>query len=184
MKSEPEMVWTLIESFPLSMKDKYERQSFTKDFPSNEESFNWSDYRLSRSVMQHVKRDATHWRATCNYDKGGLNKTDYIRGLLIDMDILTYLGSSTCAKVEYINVRGISCENCTAYFKQNTNSHAFVDSGYGSKIGCQWDGRNGSISLGLVNNCDNFGKYIITNPSHRCTASPSSTTQWWLGIMA
>jgi hypothetical protein len=179
MTSEPGMVWTLIESFALSMKDKYEQKPFTKDFPSNGESFLWSDYRLSLTAMQHVKRDASYWRATCNYDNDGLVKTDYIRGLLNDLDILTFDKSYTCVKVEYINVRGISCENCTAHFRQDPNTHPFVDSGMGKNKGCEWDGREGAIHETTY--CDNFGKYKVLNPAHRCTSSLSSTTQWWLG---
>ncbi|XP_031564311.1 uncharacterized protein LOC116299733 [Actinia tenebrosa] len=178
MTSEQGMVWTLIESFALSAKKKYKAAPLTMDFPSNEENPpNWSDYRLSRNTMQHVKRDATHWRASCNYDKDRLMKTDYIRGRLSEMDILTYLGGFTCARVEYINVRGISCQNCTTHFRQTSVLHAFVDSGYGLNIGCQWNGRHGAVRYW----CDNFGRYDIINPAHRCPSSLSSTTQWWLG---
>jgi hypothetical protein len=99
------------------------------------------------------------------------------------MDILTYVGGHTCAKVEYINVRGISCENCTAHFKQTKNIHAFVDSGHGSMKGCEWDGRTGSIKGSSNNWCDNFGFYGIVNPTHRCSSSLVSTTQWWLGTV-
>ena len=179
MTSEPRMVWTLIESFSLSIKVKYMTASLTKDFPSNEVNPpNWSDYRMSRNTMQHVKRDATHWRATCNYDTYGLNKTDHIRGRLSEMDILTFVGGHTCARVEYINVRGISCHNCTTHFKQNGNSHPFIDSGRGD---CQWNARQGGVNVGN-NWCDNFGKYVVINPAHRCSSSDSSTTQWWLGL--
>ncbi|XP_031558375.1 uncharacterized protein LOC116294844 [Actinia tenebrosa] len=182
MTSEPGMVWTLIESFVSLSGKPQDRKALYKDFPSNEGNFTWSDYRLSHNAMQHVKRDATHWRATCKYDTDGLNKTDYIRGRLSEMDILTFAGEFVCARVEYINVRGISCENCTAVLKQLANRHIFVDSAKGFYIGCDWDGREGAIRKTAQNYCNNFGFYDTQyNPAHRCTASQSSTTQWWLG---
>ena len=87
MTSEPGMVWTLIESFALSQKEKYKDKDFAENFPVNENNFNWNDYRLSLSAMQHIKSHSTHWRATCNYDKDGFIKTDYIRGRLTSIDI-------------------------------------------------------------------------------------------------
>ena len=179
-QSQPGFVWTLIESFALAEKDRYVYKSFTLDFPVNQESLNWRDYRLSRSVMQHLKSNATLWRATCRYDTDGLVTTDYIRGLLTNTDILTYVSDSKCAHVQHINVRGISCSECTAHFYQSALSHAFVDSGYGISLGCQWDGRVGAVeSLGSWD--DNFGKYGTINLEHRCSSSSASTTQWWLG---
>jgi hypothetical protein len=169
--SEPGMVWTLIESFAFAIKDKFALMSFSKDFPSNDGKFNWTDYRLPLSVMQQIRSQATHWRATCNYDSDGLVKRDYIRGLLSDTDILTYVGGHKCARVEYVNVRGMSCDDCTSHLRQNRNIHAFIDSYTGSLLGCGSNTVQGSVSAG-GNYCENFGFYKLSNPAHRCTASP------------
>jgi hypothetical protein len=174
------MVWTLIESFAFAMRVKYRNNPFTEDFSYNQGSFNWNDYRLSRSVMQHIKSNATHWRATCNYNTHGLVKTDYVRGLLSDVDILTYGQGHKCVRMQYINILGKICESCTSHFRQD-HTHAFIDSGYGhrSELGCEWDGRQDCPDGG----CDYFGKYVISNPRFRCSNAESSTTQWWLGTV-
>lgn len=168
MVSEPGMVWTLLESFALSNNDKYWEIPFTKDFPINEDNLNWSDYRVSLFVMQHIKSHATQWRATCRFDQDGFSKTDYVRGLLSDIDIMK--GATGCFRVEYINIKGIEHRNGTTHVKQDAR-HIFLDSTVGRIIlGCDihfpWDDFS-----------DNFGFYKVLNKGHRCSASASSTTQ-------
>ena len=45
--SEPNSVWTLIESFSLGKNDLFKDKPFKIDFPSLEDSPNWNNYRLS-----------------------------------------------------------------------------------------------------------------------------------------
>ncbi|XP_031567938.1 uncharacterized protein LOC116302717 [Actinia tenebrosa] len=184
--SQPGFVWTLIESFAFANMLKYQAKSFTTDFPVNQTgTFNWTDYRLSRLVMLHIRSNSTLFRATCKYETDGLLTRDYIRGLLTNFDIIMHASGTICAHVQYINVRGINCSECTTHCYQGPY-HAFVDSGLGSIEGCQWDGRQGSQRLwsNKLNRYmydDNFGFYSIHNQEHRCSSSHSSTTQWWLG---
>ncbi|KAK3751120.1 hypothetical protein QZH41_009294 [Actinostola sp. cb2023] len=180
-KSEPGIVWTLIESFALSQRDKYQDKDFAEDFPVNTENLNWTDYRLSRFAMGHVKTHSTHWRATCNYNSEGLVKRDYIRGLLSDVDIIMVSGIM-CVPVSYINIRGIHCSNCTTHIRQGANFHVFVDSNGGSTHHCDINFKQGGNRYS-GSFCDNFGNYKVINPAHRCTAFPNSTTQWWLGTV-
>jgi len=175
MTSEPGMVWTLIESFAQLNKDKYKNKDFVENFPVNENNFNWIDYRLSLSVMQHIKSHSTHWRATCNYDKDGLVKTDYIRGRISDIDIITYSEGNGCFNVMYVNVMGTECSNCTVHMRQVENVHIFTGSYGGYSFGCMLDLRDGT------GGSQRFGFYHTVNPAHRCSNSSLSTTQWWLG---
>jgi len=183
MTTESGMVWTLIESFALSHKEKYTDKNFPENFQINENNFNWIDYRLSLSNMQHINSHSSHWRATCCYEADGLVTTDYLRGKKSDVDIMSYSGSG-CQRVEYINVREMNCSDCTTHIRQDKPTHIYVDSTGGKYYGCDINFRTGSNYVaGLPTNyCENFGYYGVTNAAHRCTANSFSTTQWWLGL--
>lgn len=183
--SEPGHAWTLIESFAFSNNPQYQQKPFLVDYPVNQDIPKWNNYRLSRNRMLSVKNHATLWRATCKFDTDGFRQTDYMKGLLSDMDIMNYGGKSTCAKVKYINIRGQSCSDCTTHFRQDSSRHAYVDSGYGENLGCSWTAQEGGIKgdtgLGFISWDDNFGYYLVRNMDHRCSSTSASTTQWWLG---
>ncbi|XP_065051088.1 uncharacterized protein LOC135680801 isoform X2 [Rhopilema esculentum] len=66
--SEPNSVWTLIESFSLGKNHLFKDWPFTIDFPYLEDSPNWDNYRLSKTRMEKIKSTSTHWRATCSFD--------------------------------------------------------------------------------------------------------------------
>lgn len=178
------ITWTLIESFALKNHEIYKQQPFTLNFPRNESNHQWEDYRLSRNAMSHIKSNAILWAASCCYEADGFVARDFIKGIMGDTDVLS-LDGSQCAFVLQVNVRGIACRNCTAYVRQTDTRHAYVDSL--SKLrGCQWDGISGVLKQlkdGAVYTDSYFGFYHVYNPLHRCTASPSSTTQWWLGAV-
>ena len=67
--------------------------------------------------------NSTHLRATCNFPTHGLKITDYARAKLKNHD---FFGTFPYQRLhyEYINIRGISCENCTAATKQGNFSSA------------------------------------------------------------
>lgn len=166
--------WTLIESFSQKYKAFYKRKPFYYDFPRNENTFSWNDFRVSYQTMVNIRDNSTHWRVTCDFPSG-LTFTDYARASLKDTDILTFVNDS-CQRYEYISVRGINCSSCRGMLVQWDNQHMHTDSYWSGRNGCFWDPRAGSIS-----NEDNFGFYEIVNPQHKCTESSVSTTQWWLG---
>ena len=61
--------------------------------PVNENSPNWFLYRLTMDRMKSLRDVSTHWRATCSYDKYGINNyKDYVRGKFADTDIFAFLG--------------------------------------------------------------------------------------------
>ena len=90
-------------------------------------------------------------------------------------------GNGSCILVEQINIRGQSCENCTALIGQGgqKNYGLHSDSYYPSSF--DWEflptGRNAFVAPGE----DHFGLYECVNPAPRCSSSPSSTTQTWCG---
>ena len=124
--------------------------------------------------MESLKSHSTHWRATCSFQTDGVDYTDYVRGNFNDFDIMTFLGSGICKRVELINIRGHMAVQQTAKFWAVANTYSLhVDS---SAAGCFFVPTSGSVSSE-----DNFGFYGAVNPRFRCTAGPQATTQWWFG---
>lgn len=175
--------WALIQSFALRNSDlfAYDKE-FSTDSPVNNnlDEVDWTAYRLSLSQMQYVANHSTHFRATCNDPTEGLNYTDYARAKLEDHDIF-HTWDWECKRFEYLNIRGFECHNCTTLTKQKSGK-AWVTVSYVSKeSGCNFDGQQGSF----VTDENNSGRYRprTVNPAHRCSASPTSTTQYWFGAM-
>ena len=175
--SENGFVWTLLESFRLANKNKFQNQQFYKDHRVNVNSFTWNKFRLSRFIMKSTLSHSTHVRATCNFNIDGLVTTDYLRAKTNDLNILLLKGRR-CFEIEYINVRGHDCYNCTAWISQTIYWHLHFDSYYG--IHCQLkSARNGAVAF--PGGEDNFGVYRTINPLHRCSSGDNATTQWWFG---
>ena len=125
--------------------------------------------------MKSLKAVSTHWRATCSFDKHGINNyEDYVRGQFVEADILAFVGSGVCLKTELVNIRGHIGIHEKAKFWQSLSSFSLhIDS---SNKGCQFDPTAGSVSSE-----DNFGYYVTVNPKFTCTMDEDSTTQWWFG---
>jgi hypothetical protein len=65
---------------------------------------------------------------------------------------MTFLGRGVCKKVEYVNIRGHQCAQCTSKWWQLNNVYSpHIDS---STNGCQFVPTQGSVSSE-----DNFGYY-------------------------
>ena len=143
--------------------------------PVNENSPNWFLYRLTMDRMKSLRDVSTHWRATCSYDKYGINNyKDYIRGKFAEADIFAFLGSGVCLKTELVNIRGHTGIHKTAKFWQVAATYTpHIDS---PSKGCQFD-----PTVGAASSEDNFGYYGSTNPKFTCTMNGDSTTQWWFG---
>ena len=174
-KSEPGTAWTLVMSWANkhrllpALRDK----PFKNNAPVNENAHNWNLYRLSLTRMRSLQSHSTHWRATCSFPTHGVDFTDYIRGKFKDFNIVDFIGSAQCKKVEYVNIRGHIGIHLTARFWQQNGAMLHIDS---SDSGCNFDPRSGSVSSE-----DNFGFYGAINPKFRCTEGDLSTTQWWFG---
>ena len=132
---------------------------------------------LSLPIIHATLSHSTHFRATCNFNTDGLVTTDYLRAKTTDFNFLLPT-QDPCVKMEYMNIRGYDCYNCTAKFYQKIDEHIHCDS-YNVDP-CQFtSARNGAVKL--HGGEDNFGFYGTINPSHRCTSNDNSTTQWWFG---
>ena len=177
MESEPGSAWTLIESFALKNKqvEQILRHPLQTNALVNENSPNWNIYRMSFSQMTFLKSQSSHWRVTCSYPTNGVDYRDYARANFKDFDVVTFLGDAVCKKMEFINIRGHQCAQCTATRWQKINTYpATIDSSYNKN--CQLGATAGSVASE-----DNFGYYQSINNKFRCSAGPDSTTNWWFG---
>lgn len=177
LRSEPEFVWTLIESFSLAHKSDFTGKHFGIDFPRNEQSLDWIDFRLAKTAMEHIyNQGSTHFRATCNFEKDNfdINATDYLRGKVSTLDI--FPGSTirrTCIEYERVRLMGTGCDNCTAETFNGGIYHPHLDD----------DTCDLNAALGYQGSYrEYFGHYRSMNTQHQCSTSPDATTQWWLGV--
>ena len=153
---------------------KFHSIPFKINAPVNETAQNWNQYRLSLARMRSLQAYSTHWRATCSYPTHGIDFRDYLRGNFKDFDIVDYIGSGECKKVEYINIRGHVGKNLTVPFWQLLRQGLHTDSWHAV---CQFK----VVKSGAMPSEDNFGLYGVYNPKFRCTKDTQSTTQWWFG---
>ena len=192
MDSEPGFIWALVQSFSLENTDIFRGKRFRINLPLNFDSRSSMSVESSSSgsgvdrmmyimlllQMQSLADHSTHLRATCNFPTHGLKKTDYARAKLKNHALFGTF-SYQCLHYEYINIRGISCENCTAATKQGNFSSWTINSyKIKTEFGCDLDG-----SPGVNGSKNNFGQYRLntTDSAHRCSSSSASTTQHWLG---
>lgn len=178
MNSEAGAAWTLIESFSLKNKGlvQFYKHSLLTNAPVNEHSPNWNLYRMNLPQMSHLKSQSTHWRVTCSFPTHGVDYTDYARAKFTSFDIMTFQSThqGNCKHMEYINIRGHQCAQCTARWWQIVNTYGpTIDS---SSSGCQLNPTGGAVPSE-----DNFGYYHNINSKFRCTSGASSTTNWWFG---
>ncbi len=176
MTSETGKAWTLVTSWATSNKDMTEFQTyaFSEYSPVDESLPNWNRYRMSLSRMNDLSTQSTHWRATCSFPTHGVDYVDYVRGKLVDFDVINFIGGDVCKRVEYVNIRGHQCNDCDVPWWQYNNAHFLhTDSSYST---CGFDPTQGAVSSE-----DNFGSYFAVNPNFRCTADGSATTNWWFG---
>jgi hypothetical protein len=177
------MTWTLVQSYQLQHASQF-RKSFSQDNPRNQDNPRWDSYSLSKSRMASINRDSSKWRQTCQYDTQGVVYTDYIEGSNGKINILTFqhtfTGGITCSgdknQVDYVDVRGHNCTKCTAPIVQATNNPLHLDT---YRFSCEFK-PTGSLGCNGRGE-DNFGFYGCANSAHRCSSSPTATTQTWLG---
>ena len=142
--------------------------------PVNDKSPNWNLYRMSFKQMNFLRAQSTHWRVTCSFQDTPDIYSDYARANFVDFDVLMFTGYDVCKKMEYVNIRGHQCVDCTAtWFAVNKTLAVHVDSSFSS---CQF-----VPSTGSLNSEDNFGFYGVSSANFRCSSNPKATTNWWFG---
>ena len=175
------MAWTLLQSFQLQYMSIFRNLMFTLNNPINENAPRWDSYRLSRPRMQSIHQDSSKFRFTCNYDTDGVVYRDYLQAANHQINILTYTNAEMCLLVEKIDIRGQGCEDCTAFIHQGSKWKLALhsDSYNAQTFNCEFQPSGSKHCDGRGE--DNFGAYGCVNEDHRCSASPSSTTQIWFG---
>ena len=180
MESEPGSAWTLVKSFALKNKalPAFSRRLLRFNYPVLPKTPNWFAYRMSLTPMNNLKQQSTHWRITCDFQNKPVDiHRDYALASFTNFDLMTFTGGIVCKLMDYINVRGHLCADCTAgwyaFAHFNGGEAVHLDS---SVTGCQFAPGGGS-----VNSEDNFGLYLYTNKKFRCTSSPGATTNFWFG---
>ena len=166
------MTWTLIESF---QRDQI-MESLSFDEPLNQDNHTWNGYRLSKTRMESIQNDSLMWRATCQYQEHS-NCSDLVRGFNDKINILTQ--KDGCFEVEYINVAGYFCSNCTVFFYQKPSwtFHFYFREKREKENKCYFQ-PNVSVAQ-----ADYFGAYYSDwiDTGHCCSKSPTTTTQVWFG---
>ena len=175
MTSETHSAWTLVMSWSLRNNELFKAALLTVNTPVNEKTPNWNLYRMTHAQMSSIQSHSTHWRSTCSFNTHAVDYTDYMRGNFRDFNILSYVGTGQCKKVDYINIRSNAATSTTARFWQSVHWMLHVDS---SHTGCPFQVL---ANRGATSSEDNFGFYGAVNPKFRCTASADSTTQYWFG---
>lgn len=173
--SEPSFIWTLVESFELIKRSAF-RYDFLTDIPIRADDPQFSEHRLPLSARTHLLIDATHIRATCEFNKG-FNYTDYLRGKLTEIELVRQGGR--CTLFERINIRGNECRDCKALYFGKSGEHNHIASAEGQECPCS---SNCVTWTGSVGSEDSFGLFAARNPDHRCVRNDQATTQWWLGV--
>ena len=174
-------VWTLVQSFSLGNVGLYQKSQLFKDNPRNiENPESWEDYRLSKARFSSIQKNSTHFRITCNYNgQSYADMVDYMRLKNDVVDFLTYNTDDVtdkCTLVEYLNIRGGSCTDCTLAIVQSSAWNIFTNPSRNIAYGCDWNYPNGHASCE-----ENLGGYECYHPDYRCTTSSTSTTNTWYG---
>ena len=121
--------------------------------------------------MRSLSDVSTHWRATCSYDKYGINNyKDYVRGKTADLNIFAHLNGK-CIQTELVNVCGHTGIHQTAWYYPSSSYLPHFESTTG---GCQF-------SVSGLSSGDNFGFYGTKNPMFTCSRNAAATTQWRFG---
>ncbi|XP_028391273.1 uncharacterized protein LOC114516098 [Dendronephthya gigantea] len=183
---DEERSWTLIQSFAFQERKRF-KPSFVLDRIRNQDAPNFQAYRMSKARMQSVAKNCTKWRITCDFRQGEkISYIDYVETSLTNLDILTFNGNR-CVEVDYIDIRGTNCTNCTAFVLQSHNKNVnpyymglHFDSFLGPSFSCEHNARNGSKKCGKSGE-DDFGFFDCRSTKHRCSAHNASLTSAWLG---
>lgn len=155
--------------------EQFTQRGLLVDSPKNAEIPNWQAYRLPLSRMKELRSHSTHWRVTCSFPSFGVDYRDYVRAEFEQFELLTFKANRHCKQVEYMDVRGHACQQCTAAWGQDKDD--FLTHRSDVANGC-----DRSKTPQNVNGEQTFGRYKKgRNPKFRCTAGDSATTNYWFG---
>ena len=182
------MAWTLFTS-----RDGHQSAGpFWAEFSpwnTNQTEINWARYRLPKPTVVHLKEKSTHWRITCEYEKMDIDYVDYLRSKISKTDPIKYnhnnwANAKQCRLVEYVNIRGRQCSDCTVVLGQGPGCILYSLSPRNTDYGCDFDSSNfvsdcpAGSKQELYFNCFGSG---CNSGKHRCHTATESTTQFWFG---
>jgi len=172
----PNRAWTLIETFSLENNADFKDKPFTILYRVNQQKpTNWPSFRFGQSKMKYIRSNSSLFRATCDYpNRNGSLVPDLLIGSLSNLDIVNEGDFGECRKFRLINIRGHQCTNCFAYVIHGKSPafHLHLDVTWNY---CDF------VPPFQTQNEDLFGFYSTTGNGFKCTETPQSTTQWWLG---
>ena len=168
----------LFESFTLSQgtyPSGIATHGMFDDYPVNDTNA----FRLDKAqILDFHQHDESYLLMTCNFDISMTRDFVFSRfydEFLWDPDIST---GSNCFKVQSANIRGFQCDEQTVNFWSLSNDkagkHFRIDSSFCHCECCDW-------VTDSIHSEDNFGFYGTYNPAFSCSASPDSTTNYWIG---
>lgn len=187
--SEEGVAWTLIESFSMNNEQPLFRYPFLLDYPLNEQHLNWEFFRLPKKVMVRIGSRSKYWRGSCSYPDYGVDYRDYVRVRMSDLNPITFVGgltfsSDSCILIDFIDIKGTNCENCTTTIFQLSNEMIHIAPWWGRyHHDCNFNTANVEYHCpGTNERARLLGHYLVcSDPSYRCSETPSSTTQIWFG---
>ena len=176
LASESGWVWTLVMSMTLGNRnEQFAQKGFLADSPRNAEIPNWQTYRLPLTRMMELRSHSSHWRVTCSFPTLGVDYRDYARAKFEEFELLSFKANRRCKLMEYMDVRGHACHQCTAAWAQDKND--FLTHRSGVDHGC-----TRRQTPKHVNGEQTFGRYKKgRNPKFRCTSGDSAVTSYWFG---
>ena len=167
-------------SYTFANNDPFKTHALYKANPATENLPNWAAYRLSKVRMLSIHSPSSHWSATCNYNFDGVVLTDYIRSSFVSMDPITHVGYY-CRKMEYLNIRGKECKECTTWCHQ-LDTETFSIANWWGGFGTGANKCSYVNTAGVSNDEYSFSFYRKFNSGHRCASGQASTTQHWFGF--
>ena len=136
---------------------------------------------MSLAEMQNLWNQSTLIRATCALPVASRPTQDFMVANKADFSsILTGSILGECLDAIETNLMGDSCSGSVPFYWRDSSSHTVgwhpeIDVTYNQACDCTSDDFN------EVTSEDFFGNYLTEGTSHLCTASSTSTTEWWFG---
>ena len=118
-------VRTLLLSYSFGNNSIYSTKPLSVDYPRNENTFNWEDYRLSKNKMMHLEKYAERAIISCNYNKYYMRTTvDYLRfGITAACNIFMLNGSCTCIPASQLVIKNTTYNKFTLTQGPSTMVH-------------------------------------------------------------
>ena len=181
-EKDSNLTWTLVQTYSFKNRGSFFQEPFFKDGSINQWNAvkDWFEHRHKRETMESIQNDSTKWRVTCDFDKNlTALRNDFMQGSKASVNILTFNEEGVCKKVEYVDIRGYSCSNCSVMLYQ-TDLYPFHMDTRESVESCDLKVEDSKWCQGQGGE-DSFGYYHCRHEGHRCSATNTSTTNTWLG---